>query len=315
MLSLDASTDLCRLLSDSTRTRLLSILDEEELTVAELTEVTRLSQSRVSTHLGKLREAKLVRDRRAGTHCFYSISPSMPESTRRLWEVLRTSTYDPLLEEDLSRVSEVVRSRERGAWADSVAGRMHRHYSPGRTWEAATRAVLGFAEFGDVLDIASGDGVFAELIASHSHTVTCVDLSEKVVEAARRRLTHLTNVEVTTGDMHQLPFEDDRFDQVALMNALTYAHDPGLVVQEAARVLRPGGFLVGSSLKKHKHRDNVTQYDHVQLGFEPDELRDMLAKAGLLVSRCDTTCRERRAPYFEIITIHAQKRASAVEGA
>ncbi|MEM7260693.1 MAG: metalloregulator ArsR/SmtB family transcription factor [Planctomycetota bacterium] len=311
MLSLEDSTDLCRLLSDSTRTRLLAILAEEELTVAELTEVTRLTQSRVSTHLGKLREAKLVRDRRDGTSCFYSLNTAMPEATRQLWELLRDSTADPLIEEDLGRVSDVVRARERGAWADAVAGRMHRHYSPGRTWEAATRAILGFVELGHVLDVASGDGVLAELVATSAQSVTCVDVSDRVVDAARRRLSHLANVNVIVGDMHALPFEDHRFDQVALMNALTYAAEPAKVIEEAARVLRPGGAIIGSTLKSHKHHDSVAQYDHVQHGFEPEEVHTMLEAAGFTVTCCDITCRERRAPYFEIITIHARSRGGA----
>ena len=60
MVSLADSTSLLSLLADATRVRLLALLHEEELSVAELTKVTELSQSRVSTHLGKLREAGLV---------------------------------------------------------------------------------------------------------------------------------------------------------------------------------------------------------------------------------------------------------------
>ncbi|MHC4732038.1 MAG: ArsR/SmtB family transcription factor, partial [Planctomycetota bacterium] len=74
MTTLAAATDLMRLLGDPTRVRLLSLLAKEELTVAELTQVTRLTQSRVSTHLGKLREAGLVRDRRAGTSSYYRVT-------------------------------------------------------------------------------------------------------------------------------------------------------------------------------------------------------------------------------------------------
>mgnify|MGYP003479320496 CR=1 FL=1 len=55
-----------RVLSDPTRVRLLALIEREELTVAELAAVTRLAQPRVSTHLAKLKELALVRDRRAG---------------------------------------------------------------------------------------------------------------------------------------------------------------------------------------------------------------------------------------------------------
>ena len=129
-------------------------------------------------------------------------------------------------------------------WADSVAGDMERHYSPGRTWEALARTALPLLETGDVLDIASGDGVLAELVAPHAKRYICIDTSARVVAAASERLRRLPNVEVREGDMHALPFKDASFDLVVLMHALTYASKPAQAVTEAARVLRPGGRLL-----------------------------------------------------------------------
>ena len=123
-------------------------------------------------------------------------------------------------------------------WADSVAGDMERHYSPGRTWEALARTALPLLETGDVLDIASGDGVLAELVAPHAKRYICIDTSARVVAAASERLRRLPNVEVREGDMHALPFKDGSFDLVVLMHALTYASKPAQAVTEAARVLR-----------------------------------------------------------------------------
>jgi DNA-binding transcriptional ArsR family regulator len=60
-----------KVLADATRVRLLALLEREELTVAELSAITRLAQPRVSTHLAKLKEAGLVRDRRAGVSAYY----------------------------------------------------------------------------------------------------------------------------------------------------------------------------------------------------------------------------------------------------
>lgn len=309
MMTLDDSTELCRLLGDPTRARLIAILAEEELTVAEITKITQLSQSRVSTHLGKLREARVVRDRRVGTSCYYALTlDALPECARQVVQVLRASTDDPLVAQDLERVSNVVRDRDGGNWADSVAGRMHRHYSPGRTWEAAARGFLGWTRLGRVLDIASGDGVLAELIAPRADSVTCLDRSRRVIGAGRRRLGHLPHVQFVEGDMHHLPFADAEFDQVSLMNALTYSTDPDRVLAEAARVLRDGGVLVGSTLSRHRHRDVVAQYNHVRDGFTPKEVRTFLEKNSFDVELCSVTCRERRQPYFEIITVHARRK-------
>src|ERR1700733_13671897 len=101
MPGLDATTELLRLLGDPTRLRLLALLAREaELTVAEVTRVTELAQSRVSTHLGKLREADVVRDRRVGASSFYALNEAAwPDGTRRLFALVREATADPLLEQ------------------------------------------------------------------------------------------------------------------------------------------------------------------------------------------------------------------------
>ncbi len=77
ILDLASTSALLRLLSDSTRVRLLALLEREELTVAELSGVLRLAQPRVSTHLAKLKEAELVRDRRAGVSAYYRFNSEM----------------------------------------------------------------------------------------------------------------------------------------------------------------------------------------------------------------------------------------------
>ena len=59
-----------RALSDQTRLRIVALLEKEELSVNELQEVTRLGQSRISTHLGLLADCGLVRSRREGKRTF-----------------------------------------------------------------------------------------------------------------------------------------------------------------------------------------------------------------------------------------------------
>ena len=195
-------------------------------------------------------------------------------------------------------------------WADSVAGDMERHYSPGRTWEAMARSALPLLEPGDVLDIASGDGVLAELLAPHSHRYVCLDSSTKVVLAASERLRKLKNVEVREGDMHALPFEDGHFDLVVLMHALTYADEPARAVAEAARVLRPGGRLLLTSLARHEHRSVVESYGHVNLGFSEKQLQKFATRGGFEILSCETVTRERRPPHFEVIALIARKTAA-----
>ncbi len=302
------TTGLLSLFADPTRVRLLALLEGEELSVAELTRVTGLSQSRVSTHLGRLREASLVSTRRAGASTFYRLHGAMPEAARELWALLDARLDDSVLRGDRERRDDLV-ARRMEAWPDAVAGQMERHYSPGRTWEATARGLLGLARFGDVLDAGSGDGTLAALIAPRARSVTCLDRSAKVLEAARGRLADHDNVTFAQGDLLELPFEPERFDQVMLFNVLTYARDPGRVLREVSRVLRPGGAVAAITLKTHDHPEVTEAYGHLIAGFEPRALRALLEGAGLTVQRCEVTSRERRKPYFEIISAFADKPA------
>jgi ubiquinone/menaquinone biosynthesis C-methylase UbiE/DNA-binding transcriptional ArsR family regulator len=308
-MDLEAWSARLKVLADATRVRLLALLEREELTVAELSSITRLAQPRVSTHLARLKEAGLVRDRRAGVSAYYRFDEEgLDPAQRALWRTLREGSDDPLLRQDAERIPSVLAARAADAnWADSVAGDMERHYSPGRTWEALARSALPLLAPGRVLDIASGDGVLAELLAPHAQEYICVDASARVVAAASERLRRFVNVRVQEGDMHALPFADDHFDLVVLMHALTYAARPAVAVAEAARVLRPGGRLLLSSLARHEHRAVVSAYGHVNLGFAEKELRRFLEKAGLDIATAETVTREKRPPHFEVISLIGSK--------
>lgn len=307
-MDLATASSVLRLLADPTRVRLLALLEREELTVAELAAVLHLAQPRVSTHLAKLKEAELVRDRRAGVSAYYRANSEGDQHQHALIRSLRESIDDALLREDAARLSGVLarRAREEG-WADTVAGDMERHYSPGRTWETLTRSLLQLLETGDVLDIASGDGVTAELLAPHARSIVCIDASERVVEAATKRLAPFKNVEVHRGDMHALALEDRRFDLVLMLHALTYSEQPAQAMREAARVLRHGGKLLAATLGKHDHPAVVEPFDHRNLGFTQDDLTHLAIEAGLKLISCNRISRERKAPHFEVISLLACK--------
>jgi ArsR family transcriptional regulator len=308
-MDLDSCSAFLRVLSEPTRVRLLALLEREELTVAELAAITGLAQPRVSTHLAKLKELDLVRDRRAGVSAYYRVNDELDEGTRALWTALAAAaSEDGLLADDAKRMSRVLAERASAQnWADSVAGDMERHYSPGRTWESVSRAFVCLLDLGDVLDVASGDGVIAELLARRARRLTCVDASERVVAAARQRLAEFANVEVLEGDMHALALPDARFDLVLMLQALPFSDRPEKAVAEAARVLRPGGRLLISTLARHRHRGVVAGFGHRNQGFSVAELRRLVEATGLAVQHAELAARERRPPHFEVITLLAKK--------
>ena len=307
-LSIDLGTEACRLLADASRLRLLLLLEAHALSAAELTEITGLAQSRVSTHLARLKKSGLVHDERTSSAALYSTNTDARTPAGAIWNLLRPRLDDPQARLDRERAGELVRRRTHGqTWAESVAGRMELYYSPGRSWEATSRALMTLLDLGDVLDLASGDGVFAELIAGRARSVTCVDISAAVIQAARRRLASYPNVAFHLGDMHQLPFAEASFDHVFAMHALSYSAEPARLLTEAARLLRPGGRLVIAVLHRHQHEETQRAYDHVNLGLEVGPLRAMLEDTGMQVEECRVSSRESRPPYFEVITALARR--------
>ena len=308
MPDLAESTALFQLFSDPTRVRLTALLERQELTVAEMVEITELSQSRVSSHLARLRDAGVLRDRRSGASSFYGLNEqSMPEEARDLWQLLRAQLDDGMVARDARRSEEVLKAREGERWPDSVAGQMERHYSPGRTWESLGRSALALLRLGRVLDVGSGDGMVLSLLAPHAERVVALDRSERLVAAARERLADVRHAEVVHGDMHELPFDEASFDQVLLLHVLQYTRQPERVIHQAARVVVPGGRIVISTLETHGHLDLTGRYGHQNSGFEPERLATMMKGAGLRVGVCEVTSRERRRPHFRVITAHAEK--------
>ncbi len=298
-----------RLLADGSRLRLLLLLEAQELTAAELTEITGLAQSRISTHLARLKRAGLIMQRRSGSSALYAISDSPAVFTGALWQLLRERLKDRQSQLDNERAVQLVRARSRGqTWAESVAGRMELQYSPGRTWETTARTLIGLLKLGDTVDIASGDGVLAELIAAHAKTVTCVDISATLIEAAKKRLQAYQNVSFIEADMHNLSsVKSSCYDNVFMMHALAYSDKPQQAVKEAARLLRKGGRLVIAALNLHTHKAAMEAYDHVNLGLTPAALSKLLQTAGLKVESCQISSREQRPPYFEVISAIARK--------
>jgi ubiquinone/menaquinone biosynthesis C-methylase UbiE/DNA-binding transcriptional ArsR family regulator len=302
---------LCRLLADNTRVRLMHLLEAEELSVAELAAITNLAQPRVSTHLARLKEAGLVCDRRAGVSVYYRATRGDAASaTHALWRTLAAQADDPLLQQDQHHVATVLaeRSKERN-WADSVAGDMERHYSPGRTWETTARALMRLLDLGDVLDIAAGDGVTAELLAAQARSMVCVDSSDKIILAGQQRTECMANVTYRKADMHALPLDDAAFDTVLMLHALTYSAQPAQAIAEAARVLRPGGMLLLATLEQHSHEQIVATYDHLTHGFSSEQLRHMAEQAGLQDIKVQLATREARPPHFTVLTMTACKPA------
>ena len=92
---------------------------------------------------------------------------------------------------------------------------------------------------GHVLDVATGTGLVAAELLRRGFSVTGLDQSAEMLEVARRRLGN--RAELVESSAERLPFPDGAFDHVTFTYLLRYVDEPGAVLAELARVVRPGG--------------------------------------------------------------------------
>jgi len=297
------------LLGDESRLRLCALLRDRELCVSDLVQVTGISQSRVSTHLGRLREAGIVRDRRQGAQSFYTLAyAALPEAVQALLDE-STLAVDPTLDGDRKRLAELEEGRRGGA-AASLLDDLERYYSPGRTWRSLTAGLSALLDLGDVLDVGSGDGAAAAMIAPYCRSLRCIDVSARMVEAARDRLARFPNVQVDVADVHHLPHAEASFDAVLVFHTLTYTEHPLQAIGECARVLRPRGKLVLLCLDEHQQPEVTAPYGERHQGFSKATLQTLLGKAGLAVQSAEVASRESRKPRLDVMLAVASKPAT-----
>lgn len=139
---------------------------------------------------------------------------------------------------------------ERARW-NAQAERYDSSYDdPGRRGRLVrTRLETAVALLGEgpgrVLDAGMGGGRLVEALAAAGWTVTGTDVSEAMVELARRRVPHLRESLLVAG-AERLPFENETFDAVTALGVLEFTEEVGAAIAELARVLRTGGLAVVS---------------------------------------------------------------------
>lgn len=305
-MTLDRYTDALALMADENRMRLCALLRDKELCVTDLVRVTGMAQSRVSTHLGRLREAGFVRDRRHGPQSFYALEAAgLPSSVRACLDEA-VGSGDPTLEGDKRRLKELEAERRDPA-GERMGDDLERDYSPGRTWQSLVAGTAALLRLGDVLDVGSGDGAAAATIAHYCRSLTCVDTNARLIEAARLRLGRQNNVRAEVADGEKLPFSAASFDAVLVFHTLTYAERPARVLAECARVLRPGGRLVVLCLDEHDQSEVTARYGERHPGFSPRAVRGMLSRAGLEVASAKVASRESKKPHLQVVLAIAEK--------
>jgi ubiquinone/menaquinone biosynthesis C-methylase UbiE/DNA-binding transcriptional ArsR family regulator len=295
-----------RALSDPTRLRIMALLERDELSVQELQEITRMGQSRISTHLGLMQEAGLLQSRREGKRIFYRLHEQGPETTRELARLaLKAAKELPEWGADQVNLKRILalRLEQEQVYFNQVAGRFDRSYGPGRSWQAFGQLLLRMLPPLTVADLGSGEGLVSELLARRSRKVIAVDNSEKMVAfgAKKAKKNGLTNLEFRHGDLQDPPIDPGSVDVVILSQALHHAVEPARAVLSAHRLLKAGGQLLILDLLQHRFRKAGEIYGDRWLGFAESDLQGWLEAAGFTRVEITVVAREEQPPHFQTV--------------
>ena len=302
----NASLDILKTVSDPTRLRLLALVLREELSVAELQEILGMGQSRISSQLALLRQVNLVSDRRDGKKAFYSLRSDVPAKSLVLVKAAVEAVSDlPSLIEDRENLDRILQKRRRTQeqYFNLIAGRLGKNYCPGRSWEAIGHLALRLTPAIDIADLGAGEGLLSQLLAQRARQVWCIDNSPRMVEVGTElaEKNQLANLTYKLGDIEQVPLPDKSVDLAILSQALHHAQHPQIAVNEAHRILRPGGELIILDLNEHTFEKARELYADVWLGFKESALHGFLKKAGFAKAEVTTVAKEDSEPFFETL--------------
>lgn len=290
---------LLRALADSTRLRIMRLLSAMELAVGELAQVLGQSQPRVSRHVRILCDAGLAERRKEGSWVFLrsavseQAAPPLGAAAARLLNLAEAEDagFAARCAEDRRHLAAIRAAREATA-----AAYFARHaeewdtiralHSPDLRVEAALEEALRKQPLGALLDVGTGTGRIAELLAPRAGRVTAFDKSPEMLRIARARLHHLPHdsLDLVQGDFTALPFAEAEFDTVLFHQVLHYAQAPEEVLAEAARVTRPGGRIAVVDFAAHDREDLRTQHAHARLGFSDEQMLSLLTEAGFVAA-------------------------------
>jgi ArsR family transcriptional regulator len=277
-------------LSDPTRCRMLLMLEKHELTVSELCSVLQMPQSSVSRQLKTLADDNWVSSRRDATSRYYSMPlDDLDSAASRLWPLIReqvaSTTAAAHDERRLHGVLDRRRIKSQEFFA-TAAGKWDRLREDlfGDTFYLW--AVLGLIDPTlTVGDLGCGTGQLTETVAPYVRRVVAVDGSTEMLDAARKRLADLRNVDMRKGELEALPIKDGELDAALLSLVLHYSPVPVRALAEVARVCRPGAKILVVDMLPHHHEEYQQQMGHVWLGFSEKQIVKFLTAAGFTSAR------------------------------
>jgi ubiquinone/menaquinone biosynthesis C-methylase UbiE/DNA-binding transcriptional ArsR family regulator len=229
-----------------------------------------------------------------------------PEGRSFLDDLLtRAAAEIPEAPDDLAAMRRVLRKRQdkTRAFFDSVAGRLGRDYVPGKSWKSTAEALLRVMPPMTIADLGAGEGAFALLLAQRAKKVIAVDSSSRMIDVGREQAARngIANVDFRLGDMEELPIGSSEVELVFFSQSLHHALHPARALEEAWRILAPGGRIAVLDLARHRFEEARELYADEWLGFSEAELEAMLEKARFIEVTASIVDKEPETPQFQTL--------------
>ena len=277
-----------RAAAEATRIRILFILSHGEFNVSELTQILGQSQPRVSRHMKLMAEAGLVTRHKEGNWVLFRLREEDRGGalSRAIVDLLPGA--DPDLARDLARLAEVRAARAEAAaryFSDNAARwqQLRTLYVREEDVEAAMLTLAGSRPIRLLVDLGTGTGSVLQSFAGRAAQAIGIDTSREMLAIARANMDQAgaRHIQVRHGDIYALPFADGSADTVTIHQVLHYLDDPGRALNEAARILKPGGRLLIADFAPHDLEQLREQHAHRRLGIAAEHMAQWLQRAGL----------------------------------
>jgi len=285
---------------DPLRMGILRLLGQGAFGVMELCQVFGIKQSAMSHHLKVLAQAGLVSAQREGNSIFYRRPMNAGKDTFNEWLRALFRSIDATSEDaDIAEAVQSVMQERAQACADFFA----KHADD---FKEQQDLIASYEQYGDALatildslrgsgrqtrkagyalEIGPGEGAFLKPLSLCFEYVTGVDISPDMLSRAETfcRSQGLTNVSLIQGDMGvvQEKQEAQPFDFAVANMVLHHVPSPKTIFKEVAALLAPGGTFLVTDLVRHEQSWAKESCGDLWLGFEPDDLSQWAAAAGL----------------------------------
>jgi len=276
--------------SEPTRLRMLALLAEGELSVKDITDILGQSQPRVSRHLKLMADAGLAERHAEGAWAYYRLNDKKSSEALARAMLARLDRNDPVVANDRNKLMTIraAHAARAAAYFATIAedwDAIRNLHVPEAEIEAAILEIAKRRRLERVIDLGTGTGRMLELLAPLYQQGLGVDSSREMIAVARAKLSasDVGHAQIRQADIADPIEAGEGADLVLIHQVLHYIEEPGAVLKNAARTLRPGGWVLVVDFAPHNHDALRTEHAHRRLGLSAAQMTDWAEDAGLAV--------------------------------